>query len=171
MLYQDDDLTIWDCDSIRKTFFYQVFLTHNPNLNTKIEDLFLSIILKEQNQYFASIPSLTERKHYGTCIFLKLLNKMVFLSFFTKKSWPIIRDHVISKIQKFLITGVLQPSQNHTFISLISKVNIPQCVSDYRPIILYNMSYKIIVQILVKKLRIHLKDHISPYQTAFLQGR
>lgn len=60
---------------------------------------------------------------------LKVPGSNGFLIIFHKKSWPVIYE-----IQNFSIIGMMKPNWNHTFITLISKVNNPQGVSDFRPI-------------------------------------
>lgn len=57
---------------------------------------------------------------------------MVFLLYFTRKDGAY--NQVIFKIQILFIIDEFQPKWNQTFITLISKVNSPQGVSDYRPI-------------------------------------
>jgi hypothetical protein len=43
--------------------------------------------------------------------------------------------------------------------------------SDYRPISLCNVIYKIITKCLANRLKFHLPDHIHPSQLAFIEGR
>lgn len=73
---------------------------------------------------------------------------------FYKKKWHVIGEQVIYEIQDVFITRVMQPNWNKTFITLISKVNIPQGVFDYRPISLNNVNCKIIARILISKVNI-----------------
>ena len=62
-------------------------------------------------------------------------------------------------------------SLNHTFITLIPKIPTPEKVSQFRPIALCNVTYKIISKILVNGLKPFMDSLITPYQNAFLQGR
>lgn len=55
--------------------------------------------------------------------------------------------------------------------SFFPKNNNPHLINHYRPISLCNVSYKIISNILVNRVRPFLNDLISPYQNAFVPKR
>ncbi|EEC84864.1 hypothetical protein OsI_31997 [Oryza sativa Indica Group] len=60
---------------------------------------------------------------------------------------------------------------NATAIVLISKVNRPMELKEFRPISLCNVIYKIVSKCLVNRLRPILDDLISQNQSAFVPGR
>jgi len=60
---------------------------------------------------------------------------------------------------------------NKTFITLIHKVMMPKEVSQFRPISLCYVTYKIIFKIMVNRVKPLMDKLISPYQNAFIQGR
>ena len=60
---------------------------------------------------------------------------------------------------------------NKTHIALIPKVQGPESFSNYRPISLCNSMYKIVTKIIVGRLRPHLNQVISPFQTGFVPDR
>ncbi|XP_071923061.1 uncharacterized protein [Coffea arabica] len=60
---------------------------------------------------------------------------------------------------------------NETIITLIPKVGSPISVSQYRPISLYNVVYRIISKVLVNRLKSFLKHCISSNQSAFIPDR
>lgn len=66
--------------------------------------------------------------------------------------------------------GNIQPL-NHTYIAMISKLNKPKKVIDFRPISLCNVSYRIIAKTITNKLKEVLNAIISPTQSAFVPGR
>jgi hypothetical protein len=71
----------------------------------------------------------------------------------------------------FLNGSNLDDRINVTHIALIPKKTVPSCVSDFRPISLCNVSYKIIAKVLANRLKLILSHIISANQSAFIPGR
>ena len=67
--------------------------------------------------------------------------------------------------------GVMPPTLNMTHIALIPKVKSPTCVTEFRPISLCNMLYKLIYKVLANRLKKILSHIISPLKVLlFLEG-
>nr|GEW93623.1 hypothetical protein [Tanacetum cinerariifolium] len=94
-----------------------------------------------------------------------------FMAAFFKDAWDIIGVDVIKAVKEFLTNGRLLKELNHTIIALISKVNGPARVTDYRPISCCNVLFKCISKIIANRLKDSLKRLISPNQSAFVPGR
>ena len=60
---------------------------------------------------------------------------------------------------------------NLTYIALIPKSSNPISVTEYRPISLCNVFYKLISKTLANILKLVLDKIISPNQSAFIPGR
>jgi hypothetical protein len=74
-------------------------------------------------------------------------------------------------VHAFFHSGFLLKSLNYSFITLIPKTPTPEIVSQFRPISLCNVTYKIISKILVNRLKPIMDSLVTPYQNAFIQGR
>ena len=80
-------------------------------------------------------------------------------------------EDVTNVVRNFYITGNLPPRLSETHIALIPKKPVCQVPSDFRPISLCNVVYKIIAKSLANRLKPHLPDYIHPSQQAFIEGR
>ena len=92
-------------------------------------------------------------------------------AFFYQKFWHIVGADVITAVLDFLNTGNMEPDINFTHIVLIPKIKSPEKMSDFRPISLCNVIYKIISKVLANRLKKILPQVISPSQSAFVPGR
>lgn len=102
---------------------------------------------------------------------LKSLGPDGFGACFFQHHWEIIGDKVWAAVLNFLNGGSLDPSVNETFIALIPKSHNALLVSEYRPISLCNVAYKLIAKTLANRLKLVLPSIISQNQSAFVPGR
>lgn len=90
---------------------------------------------------------------------------------FFQKHWHIIGEdvsrYVIDVINRYGDMNEL----NATHIVLIPKVKSPMSMSEFRPISLCNVIYKIISKMLTNTMKLFLSDIISLNQSAFTPGR
>jgi len=93
------------------------------------------------------------------------------LPIFFQNFWPLVGDEVIASILIFLNTTTFLCHLNHTFISLIPKVKNPELVSEFRPISLCNVLYKIFSKVLANRLKKVLPTLITEHQSAFTKSR
>ena len=91
--------------------------------------------------------------------------------FFFQQFWSVIGDEVANAVLTCLNTGSIPPSINRTFITLIPKVKSPVRVSEYRPIALCNILYKLISKVLTNRLKKILPSIISESQSAFQSSK
>ena len=96
---------------------------------------------------------------------------MVCVLFFIKKYWPIIGDNVIEKVLSFLNYGSEVGDVNHTHIVLIPKKKVCETPTDFRPISLCNVIYKLISKVLASRMKKSLPDVIHESQSGFVPGR
>ena len=72
---------------------------------------------------------------------------------FYQKFWHIVGDDVTNAFLNFLNSGNMDPEINYTHIVLIPKLKSPEKMSDYRPISLCNVIYKIISKVLANRMK------------------
>jgi exonuclease III len=94
-----------------------------------------------------------------------------FSACFYQRAWAILRADVGKAVLDFLNFGVFDSSLNITHIVLIPKIKNPSRITDYRPISLCNVLYKLMSKVLANRLKRVLTSIISPNQSAFLPGR
>ena len=94
-----------------------------------------------------------------------------FSAYFYHRSWSTIRDEVCKAVLAFVNWGIFEPSLNSTHIVLVPKKKNPTKVTDYRPISLCNIIYKLIAKVLANRMKKVLSGIISPNQSAFILGR
>jgi len=82
-----------------------------------------------------------------------------------------VGEEVRQTVLDYLNNEVFDPGINSTFITLIPKKASPSSVSDFCPISLCNVSYKLIAKVLANRLKKVLPVIISPAQSAFVPGR
>jgi hypothetical protein len=85
---------------------------------------------------------------------------------FFKKFWGLIGNNVTKEVLDALNSGVIPHGWNDTAIVLIPKVNDPELITQFRPISLCNVLYKIISKILAGRLKVILLEIISLTQSA-----
>jgi len=90
---------------------------------------------------------------------------------FFQKNWALVGDNVCALVLDVLRGARFLEGLNNTFLALIPKVDNPQPVSQFRPIWLCNVVYKIITNAIVQRLKCAFPELISPCQVRFIPGR
>ena len=90
---------------------------------------------------------------------------------FYQHYWAIVGKDVTALVQSILSGGSLPPKLNHTHVVLIPKVSKPSRITEFRPISLCNVIYKLLTKVISNRLKKLLPEIISPTQNAFIPGR
>jgi len=85
--------------------------------------------------------------------------------------WGTVEKDVTSSILSLLNTGTLPHLVNHTFITLIPKTENPEYVTQFRPISLCNVLYKIFSKVLDNQQKTILSTIVTEHQSAFTKDR
>lgn len=120
------------------------------------------------------LRSSLERKFFTSlvrCTQPKPLVLIICPIFSTKNTEPIVGGSEVEAVLNTLNSGQILQSLNHTFITLIPKKRSPTFVSNFRPISLCNVLYKLIFKVIVNKLMLILPEIFSYTQSAFFLSR
>lgn len=90
---------------------------------------------------------------------------------FYKSNMSWIEKELCQVYSEAITQGTLGQEINVGLIKLIPKEGDKTLVKNWRPITLLNVSYKIMVKVLAKRLENVLPKVINPTQTGFVKGR
>ncbi|KAL4288937.1 hypothetical protein AHAS_Ahas19G0336100 [Arachis hypogaea] len=102
---------------------------------------------------------------------LKAPGEDEFPAIFFKNNWEVLKRKVCDYIKDCWRNPTLLKDSNSTLIVLIPKLQHPEFITQFRPIVLCNVGLKILTKILVQRPKPHLNDRISPHQSSFIPGR
>jgi hypothetical protein len=94
-----------------------------------------------------------------------------FMAGFFQRHWALLHDDIVTAVLDFLNGGELPEGLNDTSITLIPKVKHPQRISQYLPISLCSVLFKIASKCISNRLRLPLGEIIGEEQSAFVLGR
>ena len=72
---------------------------------------------------------------------------------FYKQFWDKVGREVTEAVLSALNTGTIPKAINHTFLTLIPKIQSPRKITDFRPISLSSVLYKLIAKVLANRLK------------------
>jgi hypothetical protein len=90
---------------------------------------------------------------------------------FYKRFWHIIGEDLTDEVLLAVNSCTIPEGWNNTTIVLIPKVESPESITQFRPISLCNVVYKVISKLIASRLKKILPEVISPTQSAFVPGR
>lgn len=94
-----------------------------------------------------------------------------FQALFYQKNWELLAPSVHKLALDVLNGKGLPEGLNNTFITLLQKVEHPESATQFRPIGLCNVAYKIITKVIVNRLKPVLPFLISNTQASFVPRR
>ncbi|KAJ4776940.1 hypothetical protein LUZ62_061197 [Rhynchospora pubera] len=88
-----------------------------------------------------------------------------------QRQWEFFRPYVLNYVTSFFATSQLDPKMARANVVLVPKKEGPKHVSDYRPISVCNLVYKIISKILSTRMKPIMSKLVTANQCAFVPGR
>ena len=167
------DREVKDCrDTVE--YFQDIFTSSNPSvaaINTCLQGM-ESVVTTDMNEQLLAEFSMDEvsqalKQMYPT----KAPGPNGMSAIFYQTYWDIVGPEVTQAILSILYSGYLLRKINYTHIALIPKVKNLENITDFRPISLFNVIYKIVSKVLANKLKKVLPFVISEAQSAFVQSR
>nr|XP_023891716.1 uncharacterized protein LOC112003738 [Quercus suber] len=153
-------------------YFENIYSTAFP---TRIEDVVNAIPTKVTEDMNESLSRDLTREEVATA--LKLIHPTKapgpdgMSAIFYQKYWSIVGNSVTNMVLNVLNNNLPMTEINKTNISLIPKTSSPKKMTDFRPISLCNVIYKLISKTLANRLKNLLPHIISENQSAFTPDR
>ncbi|KAG7585751.1 Pentatricopeptide repeat [Arabidopsis thaliana x Arabidopsis arenosa] len=90
---------------------------------------------------------------------------------FYQTCWEVVGPSVVRFVLNFFESGILPAETNDALLVLIAKVAQPEKITQFRPISLCNVLFKIITKTMVLRLKKVMPKLIGPAQASFIPGR
>ncbi|XP_039130894.1 uncharacterized protein LOC120267295 [Dioscorea cayenensis subsp. rotundata] len=153
-------MDLWSAPSVESDNLLNLLPTNLPRLNDSVASSIVREVTKEE--VFQTLLDLPTGKSPGPD---------GFCTEFYHSFWPIIGDHLFLAVRCFFERAIIPSSWGKTFITLIPKKDHPHSVSDFRPISLCNVNFKIISKLLANRMQLVLPSLIGREQAGFVTNR
>ena len=158
--------------SIATKYFKELFSTSCPSGIEEVADLIPRSVTPEMNE---QLTKEFQREKVVQAVHSMHPTKPPspdgMSAIFYQKYWDVIGNDIINTVLNVLNSNASVAPLNQTNIALIPKTNSPTKMTEFRPINLCNVSYKIISKVLANRLKLIISTIISENQSAFVPGR
>ncbi|XP_074314431.1 uncharacterized protein LOC141649645 [Silene latifolia] len=154
--------------------YYKALYTdeHNPGFNNAIPWDIFQDFNNEDWEWLTRPYSIAEiERVISNMGSLKAPGPDGFQALFYQKHWPLIEQSLCEMVLKALEGKGMPAGLNDTHLVLIPKVDTPEYITQFRPISLCNVAYKIISKTLANRIKKVLPRLISETQSGFVPGR
>ena len=153
-------------------FYQNLFTSANPSNFEEVVDLIPQVVTNKMNEKLVADFTIEEVEvALKQMAHLKAPGPDGMPLLFYQCYWSLLGSDVSHSILHYLNSGDLPPELCHSFITLIPKVKEPKHVSEFQPINLSNVLYRIFAKVLTNRLQDVLPQIISKHQSAFMFER
>jgi hypothetical protein len=161
-----------DFEAMAVEFYHQLFTVQGNTSPDEVVRFVPHKVTKDMNNCLCVPFTTTEVEK---ALFAMKPNKSPdpdgFTAGFYQRQWPLVNEDICYAVLDFLNGGDMPEVVNNTILILIPKVKNPQDLTQFRPIALCNVLYKICSKVITNRLLGFLDDIISEEQSAFVPGR
>ncbi|KAA3469259.1 LINE-1 reverse transcriptase isogeny [Gossypium australe] len=152
--------------------FFEDLYGENPNPMPDVpSDIFTS--LKENDIDFLNKPVLNDeiKKALFDMAPLKAPRSDGFHALFFQSQWDLVGGDVCEWVQGIFDGKKIEEDLNNTLLVLIPKKNNPEDFSQFHPISLCSVLYKIVMKVIANRFKVVFLNYISAKQAGFIAGR
>ncbi|KAL5543271.1 hypothetical protein UlMin_010981 [Ulmus minor] len=174
-----DTNEIW-CDTeqgmaqIIESYFETLFSSSSPSL-VEVDRVLDTIDRKVTSQMNEQLDQVFGPEDVKEAVFQMAPTKSPgangMSAIFYQSFWPVVGEEVTAACLGFTNRGLPLGNINETIITLLPKIKNPVRITEFWPISLCNVLYKIISKMLANRLRKGMDKIISQEQSAFIPGR
>ena len=158
--------------AIATSYFRQIFESSNPEeIEKALAQVPTTITGAMNDDLIAPVSEWEVKLAFFSMHLEKAPGPDGMTALFYQKFWDIVKEDLTLMVNKFLFEGTMTNGLNDTNICLIPKITKPNAMTQFRPISLCNVSYKIISKVLCQRLKKVLPGLISETQSAFVARR
>ena len=172
----DDDGREWFADSdlgrVAEQYFKVLFSSEDVGLDqVEWNDIPATISSEQNSALLKPVTSEEVKKAVFEINSSKCLGPDGMSGYFYQQFWETSGEEITAMVQEFFRTGKLEEEINGTNICLITKTITAKRMSEFRPISLCNVAYKVVSKLLARRMKKVLRGIISETQAAFLEER
>lgn len=142
--------------------------------NSYPDELLLSLP-KIPDIFFNSLEALPTNLEIERALFslgpLKAAGPDGFNAKIIQDNWSVFGPAILNEVSEFFATGRMKPGRSRSNLVLVPKSENANTVTQFRPISVCNIIYKIISKIISSRMKPFIASLISSSQCAFIPGR